>query len=117
MVVVVVDFDHGFHGFGGFGDGGKVKEEGLWRLCFVCYCVVFNFSERRVTMTVLCLWLWLRGGRGKLVVAGLWVCLFVCLFVCFFFFFFFFFFFVSLLQQFVVVASGAMVEVVVAIVL
>ena len=113
MVVVVVDFDHGFHGFGGFGDGGKVKEEGLWRLCFVCYCVVFNFSERRVTMTVLCLWLWLRGGRGKLVVAGLWVCLFVCLFV----FFFFFFFFVSLLQQFVVVASGAMVEVAVAIVL
>ena len=23
-------------------------------------------------MTVLCLWLWLRGGRGRLVVAGLW---------------------------------------------
>ena len=58
-------------------------------------------------MTVLCLWLWLRGGRGRLVVAGLWVCLFVL----------FFFFFFSLLQQFVVVASGAMVEVAVAIVL
>ena len=57
-------------------------------------------------MTVLCLWLWLRGGRGRLVVAGLWVSLFVFVFVFF-----------SLLQQFVVVASGAMVEVVVAIVL
>ena len=32
-------------------------------------------------MTVLCLWLWLRGGKGRLVVVGLWV---------FFFFFFFF---------------------------
>ena len=57
-------------------------------------------------MTVLCLWLWLRGGRGRLVVAGLWVSLFVFVFVFF-----------SLLQQFVVVASGAMVEVAVAIVL
>ena len=28
-------------------------------------------------MTVLCLWLWLRGGRGRLVVAGLWVFFFL----------------------------------------
>ena len=37
-------------------------------------------------MTVLCLWLSLKGGRVKLVVAGLWVlflfCLFVLCFVC-----------------------------------
>ena len=37
-------------------------------------------------MTVLCLWLSLRGGRGRLVVARLWVlflfCLFVLCFVC-----------------------------------
>ena len=29
-------------------------------------------------MTVLCLWLWLRGGKGRLVVAGLWVFFFFC---------------------------------------
>ena len=28
-------------------------------------------------MTVLCLWLWLRGGKGRLVVAGLWVFFFL----------------------------------------
>ena len=37
-------------------------------------------------MTVLCLWLSLKGGRVRLVVAGLWVlflfCLFVLCFVC-----------------------------------
>ena len=38
-------------------------------------------------MTVLCLWLWLRGGRGRLVVVGLWG-------------FFFFFFFFCLLWRF-----------------
>ena len=32
-----------------------------------------DFGERWVTVTVLCLWLWLRGGRGRLVVAELWV--------------------------------------------
>ena len=32
-----------------------------------------DFGERWATMIVLCLWLWLRGGRARLVVAGLWV--------------------------------------------
>ena len=39
-----------------------------------------DFSERWVMVTVLCLWLWLRGGRGRLVVAGLWVFFFLFLF-------------------------------------
>ena len=51
-------------------------------------------------MTVLCLWLWLRGGRGRLVVAGLWV-----------------FFFFPAPPWFVVVAGGPTVDVAVAVVL
>ena len=57
-------------------------------------------------MTMLCLWLWMRGGKGRLVVVGLWVFFFCCgwwlsvekwrkrkvvgAWIMFFFFFFFF---------------------------
>ena len=33
-------------------------------------------------MTVLCLWLWLRGGIERLVVVGLWVFFFFLAFCC-----------------------------------
>ena len=71
-------------------------------------------------MTVLCLWLWLRVGRGRLVVATLWVFFFFLVVggcklrsggrvrllgpgLCFFF---------SLMSWFVVMVGGATMEVV-----